>query len=226
MRILLAEDEAATRRLLQAALQSWGREVTAFNDGLTAWTELQKDPLPDLAVLDWQMPGLEGVDICRRVRAAPTLLHLHILLLTGRSAREDVIQALEAGADDYVTKPFDPAELRARVKVAERMVELQKVLSRRVHELEATMARVKRLQGLMPICSYCRRIRTDKNYWLDVENYFAECTDAQLSHGICPECYESIVRPELEARYGRVPKENPPAEADPPESVSPQGSPR
>jgi DNA-binding response OmpR family regulator len=214
MRILVAEDDAVTRRLLQAALQSWGHEVQAVNDGVGAWVELQREPLPDLVILDWQMPGLEGVDICRRVRAAPGLRHLHVLLLTGRSAREDIILALEAGADDYVTKPFDPGELRARVKVAGRMADLQKILADGIRELEAATTRLRQLQGLMPICSYCKRIRTDKNYWLGVENYLAECTEAKVSHGICPECYESIVKPELEAHYGKLPDDGePPATA-------------
>jgi phosphoserine phosphatase RsbU/P len=208
MRILIAEDEAVTSRLLQAALKSWGHNATAVPDGLSAWGELQKDPLPDLAILDWQMPGLEGVEICRRVRAAPALRHLHILLLTGRAGRDDIVEALDAGADDYVTKPFDPSELRARIKVAARMVELQHRLSERVRELEHAMSHVKQLQGLMPICTYCKRIRTDKNYWLGVENYLAECTDARVSHGICPECYESIVQPELEAHYGKLPADD------------------
>jgi sigma-B regulation protein RsbU (phosphoserine phosphatase) len=105
---------------------------------------------------------------------------------------------LEAGADDYLTKPFDPQELRARIKVGERILGLQTSLAERVTELEDALSRVKQLQGLLPICSYCKKIRDDQNYWEQVESYISKHTEAQFSHGICPDCYAQFVTPDIE----------------------------
>jgi response regulator RpfG family c-di-GMP phosphodiesterase len=127
-------------------------------------------------------------------------------LLTARASREDKIQGLQAGADDYITKPFDPQELRARVQVGIRVLELQGALAQRVRELEEALSRVKQLQGLLPICSYCKKIRNDRNYWQQVEGYITEHSEAQFSHGICPDCYAQYVRPELERMQGQAGK--------------------
>jgi response regulator RpfG family c-di-GMP phosphodiesterase len=117
---------------------------------------------------------------------------MHLILLTSRDARADVVAGLDAGADDYLTKPYDPEELRARVHVGLRVAALQQRLAERVAELQDALSHVKQLSGLLPICSYCKRIRSDNDYWEQLESYIAEHTDAQFSHGICPHCYESI----------------------------------
>jgi sigma-B regulation protein RsbU (phosphoserine phosphatase) len=122
----------------------------------------------------------------------------YLILLTAKGGREDLVTGLEAGANDYVTKPFNREELRARVQVGVRMVELQQSLADRVKALEEALARVKQLQGLLPICSYCKKIRDDQNYWQQVESYIAEHSQAQFSHSICPDCYEKLVKPELD----------------------------
>ena len=120
-------------------------------------------------------------------------------MLTANTRQADVVTGLEAGADDYMRKPFDHDELRARLIVAARVVDLRQRLADRVRELETAMTRVKQLHGLLPICSYCKKIRDDRNYWQRVEEYVSAHSDAQFSHGICPECYETMVAPQLGA---------------------------
>jgi DNA-binding response OmpR family regulator len=192
MKVLIAEDEIVSRRLLESALPRWGYEVITATDGEEAWALLQEHDAPTIMVLDWLMPRVDGVEICRRIRAHPRLSSVYIILLTSRAAVEDVVQGLEAGANDYITKPFDAAELRARMQVGVRVVNLQTTLAERVREVEDALSRVKQLQGLLPICSYCKKIRDDQNYWHQVESYVGKHTDARFSHGICPECTDKF----------------------------------
>jgi sigma-B regulation protein RsbU (phosphoserine phosphatase) len=198
VKILIAEDDMVSRVLLEATLIKWGYEVTVACDGVAAWELLQSDDPPSLAILDWMMPGLDGLQICRKIRDIPTTTPPYLILLTAKGRREDIVTGLQAGADDYVTKPFDREELHARVQVGMRIIELQHSLADRVKALEEALARVKQLQGLLPICSYCKKIRDDQNYWQQVENYISKHSEAQFSHSICPDCYESLVRPELD----------------------------
>lgn len=192
MKILVAEDDAIARRMLQAALAKWGHEVTITETGTDAWNALQKTDAPPLLILDWLMPGIAGVEICRRARQRDDLKSAYIILLTSRGGKDDVVEGLQAGADDYVTKPFDHAELRARVQVGTRVVQLQAALAGRVRELEEAMASVKTLEGLLPICCYCNKIRDDGNYWHRVESYIAGRANVRFSHGICPDCTHKL----------------------------------
>lgn len=199
MRVLLAEDENITRHLVKTSLQRWGYEVDAVGDGIDAWNMLNGENGPQLAILDWMMPGQDGLEVCRRVRELSNGKYIYIVLLTAKDHQDDITLGLEAGADDYVTKPFDPGELRARVKVGERMIQLHNQLADHVRKLEEALFKVKQLQGLLPICAYCKKIRDDKNYWMQVESYVSEHSEARFSHSICPECYETHVKPELDS---------------------------
>lgn len=195
MRILIAEDELVSRHQLEVTLSEWGNQVVLTADGMGAWELLRRDNPPELAILDWMMPGMDGIEVCRKVREERRSLPIYLILLTSRSSRVDVVQGLEAGADDYMTKPFERAELHARLRVGERIIDLQRSLAARVSELEEALGRVRQLQGLLPICSYCKRIRNDKNYWQRVESYISEHSDAQFTHGICPDCYSKLAVP-------------------------------
>ena len=197
MRILIAEDDHISRRLLEATLQKKGYDVKVTSDGNEAWQELRKKSAPKLAILDWMMPGMDGVQICREVRNSASSRPTYIILLTVKGQKEDIVAGLQAGADDYITKPFDREELRARVQVGVRILELQDSLAHRVRELEDALLQINQLHGLLPICSYCKKIRDDQNYWRQVEDYIAEHSEVQFSHSICPDCYEKIVKPEL-----------------------------
>jgi DNA-binding response OmpR family regulator len=198
MRILVAEDQAVSRHILVANLRQWGYDVTAVEHGTRAWEALQAPEAPQLAILDWLMPGMDGIEICRQIRQGPQNRPIYLILLTARRGQEDKVHGLQSGADDYITKPFNREELRARVEVGIRVLELQGTLAQRVRELEVALSRVKTLQGLLPICSYCKKIRDDRNYWQQVEGYISDHSEAQFSHGICPECYERFVQPELD----------------------------
>jgi DNA-binding response OmpR family regulator len=197
MRILVAEDDAVTRKLLESSLGRLGLDVIAAADGNAAWSALEtlkgKDA-PELALLDWMMPGLEGIQILRRLRTTPGFELLYVILLTSRTDKEDVAYGLAAGANDYIAKPFDPSELEARVRVGERMVKLQRSLAARVAELEVALAHVQKLQGLLPICSYCKKVRNETNYWEQVDSYLMSHSDVTLTHGICPQCMETMMK--------------------------------
>jgi len=192
MQILIAEDDPVTGEILARTLQRWHYNTMLVVDGAQAWDRLRTATDPTLAILDWMMPQMDGPDVCRRVRQELPLANMYLLLVTAREGRGDMVAGLDAGADDYIIKPFDPDELRARVAVGVRVLSLQQKLGERVAELQAALSNVKKLHGLLPICSYCKRIRGDDQYWQQVEGYIADHSDAQFSHGICPSCYETV----------------------------------
>jgi diguanylate cyclase (GGDEF)-like protein len=125
MRVLIAEDEAVPRRLLQASLERWGYEVVVASNGSDAAQILLSPDAPKMALLDWLMPGVDGAELCQTIRRNKPEPYTYILLLTGRRTQDDVIRGLEAGADDYVRKPFDPAELKVRLRTGKRILYLQ-----------------------------------------------------------------------------------------------------
>ncbi|MBI4501600.1 MAG: response regulator transcription factor [Gemmatimonadetes bacterium] len=199
MRILLADDDAAMRLLLETLVRQWGYEPLSCADGAAAWATLSGPDAPSLAILDWQMPDLDGIEVVRRARELIHDRDVYLILLTSKAETEDVVEGFGAGADDYLTKPFHPPELRARVRAGFRVLELEQRLRARVQELEAALANVKQLQGLLPICSYCKKIRDDQAYWHNVDSYFAKHAGAQFSHGVCPDCYQKYVQPQVDA---------------------------
>ena len=198
MKILIAEDDSVSRRVLAATLDKFGYEVVVAADGAEAWAVLQSVAAPPLAILDWMMPEIDGVELCRRVRGLCAATPPYLILLTAKGGKEDIVTGLDAGANDYLTKPFDRAELRARVQVGARVLELQGNLAARARELEAALSQVKQLQSLLPICSYCKKIRDEQNYWHRVESYIGEHAGVEFSHGICPACYTDVVQPQLD----------------------------
>ena len=191
-RVLIAEDDATSRLVLEAILKKSGYVVISTCDGDQALAALQAEDAPRLAILDWMMPGLDGPQVCRRLREQKEQAPTYIILLTALSGKQDIIAGLGAGADDYVTKPFDRGELLARVRVGERVIALEDALSARVAELEDALSHIRTLQGILPICSYCRKVRDDEGYWQQVETYVRDHSEAQFSHGICPECFEQV----------------------------------
>ena len=197
--VLVADDEPVSRAIVAAMLKKGGYDVRLAADGEQAWASLQQPDAPTLAILDWMMPGVDGPEICRRLRTIDTPTPTYVILLTSRDAAADVVEGLRAGADDYVTKPPNADELLARIAVGARVVSLQQTLADRVRRLEEALSKVKQLQGLLPICSYCKRIRDDQNYWQQVESYISVHSGVQFSHSYCPDCFDKYVKPQLDA---------------------------
>lgn len=146
MRALVADDDRVAATLISQALIAWGYDVVVAHDGHAAWEAISAEPAPSIAVLDWEMPGLDGPAICRRLRSEPSRAHLYVLLITVRGDRQDIVTGLGAGADDYVVKPVDLNELRARIQVGERVVTLQNRLADKVSQLESSLARAKHVK--------------------------------------------------------------------------------
>jgi DNA-binding response OmpR family regulator len=161
MKVLIAEDDVTTRRLLEILLSKWGYETEVTDDGKEAWHALQATDPPQMAIFDWMMPEMNGVELCRKIRESITPPLIYIILLTVKDRKEDIVSGLDAGANDYVIKPFEQEELRARLRVGERVVELQSALHK--------------------ICD-------DQDVWQRLEKYIAEHSGVQFSHGLCPEC--------------------------------------
>jgi len=129
MRILVAEDNSTSRFILERTLSKWGHEIVPVADGIEAWEKLKADDTPKLAILDWMMPGMDGIEICRRLRQIDTTVATYVILLTAKNDKKDIIRGLNAGADDYIVKPHDYDELRARIDVGRRVIELRKTLA-------------------------------------------------------------------------------------------------
>jgi phosphoserine phosphatase RsbU/P len=190
MKILLAEDDRVSRQILASQLTRMQFEVEEAEDGLVAWTAFQRAK-PDLVITDWMMPNVDGPELCRRIRSCPALSYTYVIILTAIDRRHGYLDGMEAGADDFVTKPANIGELNARLKVAQRILSLQK--------------HVWKLEGLLPICPKCKKIHTPQEKWEPVESYIMKRTDTLFSHGICPDCYERLMKPQLDElrRNGR-----------------------
>jgi sigma-B regulation protein RsbU (phosphoserine phosphatase) len=199
VKILVADDDPVTLAMVVSNLELFGHEVVEAADGTAAWELLQAPDGPKLAILDWMMPGMSGIDVCQRVRSVQTKEPPYLIILTSRDGQKDTLVALNAGADEFLSKPVDPLELRARIDVGRRMITLRNALAEHARKLEEALARVKTLEGFLPICSYCKRIRDDQQYWQRIENYLTTHTNAVFSHSICPRCWEAHVRPRIEA---------------------------
>lgn len=184
MKILVVDDDAVTRTLLTNMLDGMGHSAMEAEDGQEAWDLFQSLSF-GVMIVDWEMPNMNGLELCRRIRELDRTKYTYIIMLTGRMGDQDFVEGINAGADDFATKPTTAPELEARLRVAERILGLQ--------------ADVRKLEGLLPICSYCKRIRGKDDEWQQIEAYVAERSDTQFSHGICPECYETKVKPQFDA---------------------------
>ncbi|MBP1655157.1 MAG: response regulator receiver protein [Bacteroidetes bacterium] len=173
MKILIAEDDVVSRRLLESVLNKLGYEVISTENGRDAWTTFLVET-PRILITDWMMPFVDGPELCRKVRGDQRFRYTYIIMLTALAGRKFYLEGMNAGADDFLNKPFDMEELSVRLKAAERILDLQ--------------AEVSILNGLLPTCSYCKSIRDEKNEWQPLEQFVASRTSTSFSHTLCPEC--------------------------------------
>lgn len=184
MNILIAEDDQPSLKILRMTLQNFGHEVIAAEDGEKAWESLLIHPVT-LVVSDWMMPGMDGLELCRKIRARRRREYVYFILLTAVAGRNSYKEAMDAGVDDFLSKPLRQEELFIRLRVAERILKF--------------ISQVSDLKRILPICSYCRKVRDDKDYWEQIESYIRKHTGTDFSHSICPKCYEERIKPQLEA---------------------------
>jgi len=183
MKVIAAEDDDVLRSILCLALKKLGHEAIPAADGELAFEALKREPV-SVVVSDWMMPRVDGLELCRRVRARPAGEYVYFILLTVQDATEENKRlAADAGVDDFLTKPLNQSDLWLRLRVAERILQ--------------SNSRVRRLEAMLPICQFCRKIRDDKNYWQQIETYVVEHTDSHFSHSVCPDCYQRVLIPQL-----------------------------
>ena len=198
-RVLVAEDNDKTRVALVFLLQRHGYDVTVVNDGQAALDILLGPNPPHIALLDWEMPRLDGLHVCLGIRTMPPSHYTYIVMLTAHDRASDVLAAFAAGVDDFLSKPVDGAQLLARLRCGERVLALEKRGEERIADLEKALAEVRQLQRLLPICMYCKKVRDGSDYWHGIEAYIHQHTGTDFSHGICPECMTAVVEPQLQA---------------------------
>ncbi len=187
-RVLIADDDERPRQLLAHYLKNWGYTVVSCADGLEAAAILESDNPPSLALVDWNMPGLEGVEICRRVRHRPKHRpYIYVILVTGNTR---AAEGLEAGADDFVAKPYDVDELRARLAVGRRVVALERRLAEHNEQLRTALDQIGQLQDTEPVCvcPACKRAHDSKTEWQPIEMFLHEHRGLMALSQPCPDC--------------------------------------
>ena len=203
-RILIAEDHKVTREALRTLLENRAFTVTTAATGDEALEVLSSFDPPRIAIVDWEMPGATGLEVCRAVRTLNAESYIYLIIVTARDGEEDIAKAMAAGADDFIRKPCGMSELLARVRNGQRTVALQRNLAGRIAELEESAERMRQLKRLLPICMYCKKIRDDSDYWQEIEVYLREHTGTDFSHGICPACMAAQIADLDRGKSGRT----------------------
>lgn len=190
MKILIAEDEYTTRLMVQVCLENWGYSVESVEDGKTAWDLISQKNPPQIAVLDWEMPGISGIELCRKIKRMDRSSPIHVILLTARDSENDINNGFAAGADDYITKPFNDDELRARIRVAERIVTIQSSLNSSLKELKEALDMVEAFDETVAVCKQCEKIEAFDGAWRKPAELLQYPVDPRFIEGTCPECKE------------------------------------
>lgn len=201
MNVLVVEDDRYSRESLCQIIELFGHQATPAVNGREALRHFVKQK-PDLVITDWLMPDTDGIELCKRIRSFEDADYTFIVMVSAKNRKEDMLQAMQAGVDDFMSKPFHREELRLRLTNAERVLTLQRSLAQRIQELEQAREHVAQLQGFLPICAYCKNVRSDSDFWQGIDHYLAERADQLVfSHCICPDCAEKHVKPMEEKFY-------------------------
>ena len=194
MQIFVADDDETNLRLVKTVLMQAGYDrIRLYQSGKEMLTDIRHN-CPDLLLLDIMMPGFSGYEVLEWIKRDSTLEHIPVIMITAASLDENLEplkRSFELGAMDFISKPFSNLELTLRVKSALRLEYSRQAL-------EIASAKISSLEKLLPICSYCKKVRSDKNYWQEVEVYISEHTDTMFSHSICPDCYQAHVKPQID----------------------------
>ena len=185
--ILVVDDNPKNLQVVSSIISKAGYRVAAATDVPQAWTMIE-DTLPELILLDVILPQQDGFTLCRKIKTTPETADIPIIMLTMKASSEDVVNGFEAGAADYVTKPFKAAELLARVNAHLELKRMRDEQAQLIDKLQETLGQIKQLSDMIPICAHCKKVRNDKGYWQQVEEYIATHSTAQISHSICPDC--------------------------------------
>lgn len=189
--IMVVDDIPANLKLLGDMLGERGYRVRSFTSGVPAFTAAAMNP-PDLVLLDINMPGMNGFEVCERLKADAGLKEIPVIFISSLGETLDKVRAFGVGGVDYITKPFDLTEVEARIKTHLELRRQKLELTSKVEELRAALEQIKTLRGMLPICANCKKIRNDQGYWKQVEVYIAEHSDVTFTHGICPDCLRKL----------------------------------
>lgn len=217
--VLIVDDTPENLRVLGDMMEQEGYEVQVAANGMDALDNAGAVPAPDLILLDIMMPEMDGYEVCRRLKADPELRKIPVIFISALGMSEQKVQGFREGAVDYISKPFQAEEVVARVNAHltlkrqtdqlryaneemavknERLLDLQNVLAEKIAELESALQQVVKLEGIIPICMYCKKIRNDKDSWQQLEQYICAHSRADFSHGICPKCFQELYGDELD----------------------------
>jgi PleD family two-component response regulator len=189
--VLVVDDQPKNIRLVEGILTGQEISIVSAQNGKLA-VEKALEIKPDLILLDVVMPEMDGYEACKKIKAIPETADIPIIFITAKGEYRDVLEGFRSGAVDYVTKPFNSEELLARVRTHLELKQNRDRLQQIVRQLEDALYEVKRLSGLLPICAKCKKIRNDAGYWQQIEDYISHHSEAQFTHGICPDCIDEL----------------------------------
>jgi DNA-binding NtrC family response regulator len=185
-RIMVIDDDPNLRKSLADILRLKGYETVSAENGMEGLALLQHNPVC-LALIDIGLPDISGVEVLKRIKA--DFPSTEVIILTGNATLDSAIEAANGGAFSYLIKPYDINQLMLNIRRAVEKRQAEEDRERLILELKAALAKVKQLEGIIPICSYCKKIRDDKESWQQLESYITNHSEAFFSHGICPECF-------------------------------------
>lgn len=190
-KVLVVDDNAANIDVILTFLEGDGYDLSIATSGEMA-LKIARHSVPDLILMDVMMPGMDGYETCRELKADPVTAQIPIIFVTAKKEMADVVNGFRSGGVDYISKPFRQEEMQSRVSTHISLRKMILAQERLIKQLNDALAEVNTLRGLLPICSYCKKIKDEKGKWKKLERYLREHSGAKFSHGICDECFKKI----------------------------------